>query len=147
MRLLWNCFASTQASKFLVEINEKFENFFPLQIAETFSELLRRFLEYGYDIELLHLAGHSLGGQTVGKVARHLTVISRGKYQIPMIISLDPAGPGFEKDPLQDFAAISKKDARFVEVIHTDAGVLGMNRACGTVDFFPNGGYLQPGKV
>jgi pimeloyl-ACP methyl ester carboxylesterase len=116
------------------------------KIAETFAGLLQRFLEYGYDINLLHLAGHSLGGQAVGKIARHLTVTTRGKFEIPMIVALDPAGPGFEKNALAGFAALSKGDAKFVEVIHTDAGVLGMNRACGTIDFFPNGGYLQPGE-
>lgn len=31
------------------------------KIAETFAELLKEFLENGYDIERLHLAGHSLG--------------------------------------------------------------------------------------
>lgn len=32
-----------------------------------------------------------------------------------------------------------------VDVIHTDAGVLGADKDSGTVDFWPNGGIDQPG--
>jgi predicted alpha/beta hydrolase family esterase len=62
------------------------------QMAEVFAELLRQFLNNGYDVNLLELVGHSLGGQTVGKVSRHLKLISHNKYEIPFIVALDPAG-------------------------------------------------------
>lgn len=32
-----------------------------------------------------------------------------------------------------------------VDVIHTDAGVLGAGVATGSIDFWPNGGVVQPG--
>lgn len=32
-----------------------------------------------------------------------------------------------------------------VDVIHTDAGILGAGVATGSVDFWPNGGTIQPG--
>lgn len=35
--------------------------FFSCKIAKTFADLLHQFLENGYDVERLHLAGHSLG--------------------------------------------------------------------------------------
>jgi hypothetical protein len=54
-------------------------------------------------------------------------------------------GPSFEDDPIEGFAAISATDAKFVQVIHSSTE-LGMNRACGTIDIFPNGGRYQPGQ-
>lgn len=41
---------------------------------------------------------------------------------------------------------LSENDATFVDVIHTDGGVLGFPFPLGHADFFPNGGIpLQPG--
>jgi uncharacterized alpha/beta hydrolase family protein len=54
-------------------------------------------LDNGYDINLLELVGHSLGGQTVGKISRHLKKISLNKYEIPFIVALDPAGKSMQK--------------------------------------------------
>lgn len=34
---------------------------------------------------------------------------------------------------------------QMVDVIHTDAGILGAGVATGSVDFWPNGGVVQPG--
>ena len=60
---------------------------------------------------------------------------------------LDPAGPWFTQ--YSDAARLSKKDAFFVDVIHTDGccGVpyYGMMDPVGHVDFYPNGGVDQPG--
>jgi hypothetical protein len=44
------------------------------------------------------------------------------------------------------FGAISKTDAKFVQIIHTSS-FRGMQTAVGTVDFFPNGGSRQPGEL
>lgn len=63
---------------------------------------------------------------------------------VPKIIALDPARRAFY--PVSEsFGAISKSDAEFVQVIHTNGGDLGVRRITGTVDFYPNGGELQPG--
>lgn len=41
---------------------------------------------------------------------------------------------------------MTRTDAKFVDVIHTDGGVFGFPTAIGHADFFPNGGVaLQPG--
>lgn len=40
---------------------------------------------------------------------------------------------------------ISSDDANYVEIIHTNAGVLGFSTPTGDYDFYPNGGTLQNG--
>lgn len=58
-------------------------------------------------------------------------------------IGLDPAGSYFSyTDPV---VRLDPSDARFVDVIHTDAGLLGTSQNVGDVDFYPNGGSKQPG--
>lgn len=60
------------------------------------------------------------------------------------ISALDPAFPTFY--PSIGASALNKKDAKFVDVIHTDAWFYGAPVRTGTADFWPNGGRtLQPG--
>lgn len=60
--------------------------------------------------------------------------------------ALDPAFPGFYPAKVSIVKPISKDDAEFVDVIHTDAWLYGAPSSTGTVDFWPNGGRtLQPG--
>ena len=40
---------------------------------------------------------------------------------------------------------LDEGDALYVDVIHSNAGVLGTTIASGHTDFWPNGGILQPG--
>ena len=78
--------------------------------------------------------------------------LSPGQLQIFTIdyfhLGLDPAGPYFEfKHP---DARLDKTDADFVDVIHSDTKTLiikgfGSIQPMGDVDFYPNGGYRQPG--
>ena len=56
---------------------------------------------------------------------------------------MDPALPLF--DLVGPDERISPDDAKFVEIIHTDAGLLGDPKRLGKFDFYPNGGALQPG--
>ncbi len=61
--------------------------------------------------------------------------------------ALDPAGPGFNNQPLS--GRLDATDARFVDVIHTDANNpwfwlnLGLQQPIGDVDLYPNGGKIQ----
>lgn len=86
----------------------------------------------------MEIDGHSLGAHAAGFTGKKLR---RGRIQV--IVGLDPSGPGFW------FSGPSKRldrtDANYVEVIHTNAGILGMTTAIGTSDFYVNGGSLQPG--
>lgn len=61
---------------------------------------------------------------------------------------LDPAGPTFEHADNQN--TLSRDDAQFVDVLHTNTRgspdrSIGIQRAVGHIDIYPNGGTFQPG--
>lgn len=62
-----------------------------------------------------------------------------------MKFSPNKTGPGFEDNFIDGLEPINRNDAKHVNIIHTCAGALGMKNRIGTVDFFPNSGYGQPG--
>jgi len=92
-----------------------------------------------------HLIGFSLGAHVSGYAGQYL---KKKGIALGRISGLDPAGPFFEfKHP---DTRLDKTDADFVDAIHTDTKTLvvkgfGTIQAMGDVDFYPNGGYLQPG--
>lgn len=59
-----------------------------------------------------------------------------------LISGLDPALPFFAS--LSRSWKLDASDARFVDVIHTNVGVLGKIDHTGHVDFYVNGGSIQP---
>nr|CAH0104974.1 unnamed protein product [Daphnia galeata] len=96
----------------------------------------------GADLSRIHLIGFSLGAHVVGKAGQTMN----GK--IPRITGLDPAYPLFEDVNADEILDIT--DAKFVDVIHTNAGKLEQGRkgfpfSIGHADFWPNGGSIQPG--
>lgn len=57
---------------------------------------------------------------------------------------LDPALPLFDGSVTHH--RLGPDDAYFVDIVHTDGGILGNPAAKGHADFYPNGGHaLQPG--
>ncbi|XP_076462116.1 pancreatic lipase-related protein 2-like [Babylonia areolata] len=98
--------------------------------------------EAGLQLDRTHLVGHSLGAHTSGYAGRDL------EGQLYRITALDPAGPLFDKfSPTLD---LDSTDARFVDVIHSNAkplnsGGAGLYRQIGHIDFYINGGKTQPG--
>ncbi|CAH1108300.1 unnamed protein product [Psylliodes chrysocephalus] len=109
------------------------------------SQRLRRFIEIFHDsgeipIQNLHVIGFSLGCHVAGIAGKLL----RKDLRIPRITGLDPALPEYS---LKDSSRrLSKNDANYVDIIHTDAGIFGFPLSIGHADFFPNGGRaLQPG--
>ncbi|XP_058819416.1 lipase member H-like isoform X2 [Topomyia yanbarensis] len=99
----------------------------------------RMVAERGTDLNSVHIVGHSLGAHTSGFAG---SFVRSGK--VSRVTGLDPALPGFQDQ--QPDKLLDPSDARFVDVIHTCAGLLGYDRNLGHVDFYPNGGRAnQPG--
>ena len=99
------------------------------------------------NIDMVHLIGHSLGSHMLGYAGYYLQ--KDFGLTVGRITGMDPAEPFFvDADPL---ARLDKSDAKFVDIIHTDALPfipnigLGLYQAIGHVDFYPNGGFDQPG--
>ncbi|XP_067621841.1 lipase member H-A isoform X2 [Eurosta solidaginis] len=113
------------------------------QIGSVLAKNLLAMFELGLDINSFHIVGHSLGGQMAGIIGREVYKRSGKKRKISRISALDPAFPMF----YGTFSnRLSKFDADFVDVIHTDAWIYGAPVSTGTADFWPNGGTtLQPG--
>jgi pimeloyl-ACP methyl ester carboxylesterase len=115
-----------------------------IKLGEVLAEQLLNMINHGLDINKLHIVGHSLGGQLSGMIGRKVKSKSKNKVTIKRISALDPAFPPFYPGIL--FTHLNKKDADFVDVIHTDAWLYGAPFSTGTVDFWPNKGKtLQPG--
>ncbi|XP_072941193.1 pancreatic lipase-related protein 2-like [Epargyreus clarus] len=101
------------------------------------------FIDYlvarGLNLSRTHLIGHSLGAHSAAVAGATIT-----SGRVSRITGLDPALPLFNKVSL--LQQLDPSDAEFVDVIHTDAGIFGMKRPVGHVDFYPNGGQSpQPG--
>ncbi|XP_047617070.1 pancreatic triacylglycerol lipase [Phacochoerus africanus] len=106
-----------------------------------FIEVLKSSL--GYSPSNVHVIGHSLGSHAAGEAGR------RTNGTIGRITGLDPAEPCFQGTP--ELVRLDPSDAKFVDVIHTDAAPIipnlgfGMSQTVGHLDFFPNGGKEMPG--
>ncbi len=116
--------------------------------------------------ESFHLIGHSLGAHVSGYAGRWVKskanmtlgritgLVSSLIFKKQILIKIwnkfnvkDPAGPYFE-NANTDYR-LDPSDAQFVDAIHTDAlhtfklG-FGIKQPVGHVDFYPNGGEIQP---
>jgi len=121
---------------------------------------------HGLGAELIHLVGHSLGGQSVGKMGRSFQSAHRRGQKVRRITGLDPAGPRFEtngyQDALHDLKTniLTAESAGFVDVIHSNGGFtpsvfhaalhfedprMGYLQQLGHMDFYPDGGSHQVG--
>lgn len=91
----------------------------------------------GVSLDNIIITGHSLGGQIAGFTGAAFN------GSIGQIIALDPAGPLFTipfLNPIVD--RLDATDAKFVQVIHTSKGLLGVYADCGHQDFYPNDGIV-----
>ncbi|CAD7011803.1 unnamed protein product [Ceratitis capitata] len=113
-----------------------------LPVAARFIARFLRFLvANGYQTRHIHLIGFSLGAEVAGFAGKQLL---EWGIVLPRITGLDPPLPLFESN--SGNRHLTQTDARFVDVIHTDGGILGNPEAMGHADFYPNGGRaLQPG--
>lgn len=86
----------------------------------------------------LLIFGHSLGAHICGVAGKNVK-----SMQIPVIVGLDPAYPMVNIFDID--SRLSIDDAEHVQVIHTNAGHLGLPYPLGHADFYPNWGRIQPG--
>ncbi|XP_063830081.1 pancreatic triacylglycerol lipase-like [Ostrinia nubilalis] len=93
----------------------------------------------GGNLNNFHLIGFSLGAHVVGNAGRELG------GRVARVTGLDPAGPMWHYNSNR----INRNDGIYVEAIHTDGGIygLGIGSAVADADFFPNGGFNQPGCI
>lgn len=114
-------------------------------VGAQLSRFIRHLIEYGESPKKIHLIGHSLGSHIMSYTAKNISEISK----INRITALDPAQPGFEGYPSK--VRLDPSDADNIDVLHTDAKPtfpflgFGMLSPVGTVDFYLNGGSMQPG--
>ncbi|KAK9885318.1 hypothetical protein WA026_010811 [Henosepilachna vigintioctopunctata] len=110
-------------------------------VAKVLSDFLETFNDSGeLPIRKVHLIGFSLGAHVASFTGKSL----RSGLKLKRITALDPAFPEF---PIQDTSRrLTRSDADYIDVIHTDAGIFGIPVPLGHADFYPNEGKaLQPG--
>ncbi|XP_017840383.2 LOW QUALITY PROTEIN: vitellogenin-1 [Drosophila busckii] len=90
----------------------------------------------------IHLIGHSLGAHIMGNAGRTFKRLT-GKL-VPRITGLDPAKPCFRHR--HALPGLMRGDAKLVDIIHTNIGILAKREPLGDVDFYPGGAHpIQPG--
>lgn len=109
------------------------------EVARHVGLMAKYLVRMGSSWSQIYTIGHSLGGQMAALVGQYL----EGDGEIAACICLDPAGPLFSESDANDRA--SPGDCKYVEVIHTNGGLLGFLNPIGDSDFYPNGGKSQPG--
>ncbi|XP_059608067.1 phospholipase A1 VesT1.02-like [Phlebotomus argentipes] len=93
----------------------------------------------GMALTNVNVVGHSLGAHIAG-IAGKNTLVRGG---ISVIVGLDAAFPLFSADRPSE--RLHNGDARYVESMHTNAGLLGFDTPLGDASFYPNYGRSQPG--
>ncbi|XP_053608854.1 phospholipase A1-like isoform X2 [Plodia interpunctella] len=110
-------------------------------MGEKLGHVLSDLVKEDIDPSKFTLIGHSLGAHIAGIAGSQ--VYQLVDKQVGRVIGLDPAGPCFANVSAGN--RLDKTDAEYVDVIHSNAGILGINEAVGHKDFYPSGGKSQPG--
>uniref|UniRef100_A0ABD2W9B8 phospholipase A1 n=1 Tax=Trichogramma kaykai TaxID=54128 RepID=A0ABD2W9B8_9HYME len=108
--------------------------------------------DYNFELDRIHLVGHSLGSHIMAFASQKLIELQRHDMKdwvIERITALDPAQPCF-RDFTDPILRLTIDDAPFIDVIHTNARQilhlgLGLPEQLGHMDFYPNGGQVMIG--
>ncbi|KAI5643439.1 lipase domain-containing protein [Phthorimaea operculella] len=109
-------------------------------MGQKLGEVLASMIQNGVDPAQIHIIGHSLGAHISGFAGKTFTNLTESR--VGRITGLDPAGPCYAR--IDEDLRLKNTDADFVDVVHTDAGVLGLEDSIGDVDYYPNQGAQQP---
>ncbi|KAL0828988.1 hypothetical protein ABMA28_003868 [Loxostege sticticalis] len=110
-------------------------------MGENLGTFLSELIKDGHNPSKITLIGHSLGAHIAGIAGKRVHEVT-GKL-LSRIAGLDPAGPCFSNVSLA--GRLDPGDAEYVDVIHTNGGMLGLLEPVGQKDFYPAGGMTQPG--
>ncbi|XP_076750412.1 pancreatic triacylglycerol lipase-like [Xylocopa sonorina] len=108
-----------------------------LMVSQYVSKMIDFVVSQGLNPSRVTVVGHSLGGHVAGLSAHYAS------HKLNYVVALDPALPNFMT--AGPGKRVSYTDANYVEIIHTNAGLLGYESSIGHADFFPNGGSKQIG--
>lgn len=86
------------------------------QVGELLGRKIIDMNNEGFKIDMIHLIGHSLGGQLMGFTGRSVKANSGDTLQIERITALDPAGPVFYPSNMI-MRPLSYTDGAFVDVV------------------------------
>ncbi|XP_040172037.1 phospholipase A1-like isoform X1 [Anopheles arabiensis] len=103
--------------------------------ATCLAQSLMQLRDLGLPVERTTCVGHSLGAHICGLMANYLN------FRMERIIALDPARPLIKPGGVN---RLDQGDAKYVQVIHTNAGHYGEGGRVGHIDFCVNGGRRQP---
>ena len=114
-------------------------------VANHTTKLVKVLKDLG-SFDKIHVVGHSLGAHVSGFLGKKVKDFGIGTLK--RITDLDPADPGFGWNDAN--GRLDKTDAEFVDVLHTNSGILlegalTIKAPIGHVDFYPAGGSHQPG--
>lgn len=101
-----------------------------LLVAEALLKLNRRYVTNN-----VHLVGHSLGAQIAGAAGRYYKELSGS--MLARVTGLDPANPCFYDGEM--LSGTGKGDAKYVDIIISNPGVLGTSADAGDGNFFVEG--------
>lgn len=103
-------------------------------LAHRLYKFIRSLHDEGWPLSSVRLVGFSLGAHVAGVtgklVRKHL------RRRLERIVALDPARPCFAHPSRWRLAS---GDARFVQVVHTSPGMLGLAEPLGHADVYANG--------
>uniref|UniRef100_A0AAR5P4G5 Lipase domain-containing protein n=1 Tax=Dendroctonus ponderosae TaxID=77166 RepID=A0AAR5P4G5_DENPD len=101
-------------------------------------------LEVGLLPSNLHIIGFSIGAHIAGFIGKQLQS-ENGGNQVARISALDPARPMFEHPEVAEQSRLAALDAQHVDVYHSNILVHGFTAPIGSIDYYINGGLVQPG--
>ncbi|KAL0869451.1 hypothetical protein ABMA27_007684 [Loxostege sticticalis] len=102
-------------------------------LANLLFEFIKNLNKKGVPLSSIHFIGFSLGAHVAGITGKLVQKRLSGK--IGRITALDPAKPCFGRPGFR----LGRNDAKFVQVVHSSAGVLGLEHPIGHVDIYVNG--------
>ncbi|KAJ6635728.1 Endothelial lipase [Pseudolycoriella hygida] len=106
----------TLAKKFYTTVVENSK-----ELGKRVADALRRLFYRGLSPNRIHLLGFSVGAHICAEIGR-----------------FDPSYPMYYGTG--EYLELNRNDAKFVDIIHTDGGIIGGPTSSGHADFYPNNG-------